>query len=51
MFYSVSSFLANPQLNHLFMTGEGKAKPEEYNLPNSVDIEVLQDIVEWVKKN
>jgi hypothetical protein len=39
------------KLNHLFMTGEGKAKPEEYNLPNSVDIEVIKDIVEWVKKN
>ncbi|MDI6803490.1 MAG: alpha/beta fold hydrolase [Bacteroidota bacterium] len=37
-----------PKLNHLFMTGEGKAKPEEYNLPKSVDIEVIQDIVEWV---
>ena len=30
------------------MTGEGKAKPEEYNLPNSVDIEVIKDIVDWV---
>ena len=39
-----------PQLNHLFMTGEGKAKPEEYNLPNSVDIEVIKDIVAWVIK-
>ncbi len=39
-----------PKLNHLFITGEGKAKPEEYNLPNSVDIEVIQDIMEWVKK-
>lgn len=39
-----------PQLNHLFMTGEGKAKPEEYNLPNSFDIEVIKDIVDWVIK-
>ncbi len=39
-----------PKLNHLFMTGEGKAKPEEYNLPNSVDIKVIQDIVDWVIK-
>lgn len=39
-----------PDLNHLFMTGEGKAKPEEYNLPNSVDIDVIKDIVEWVKR-
>lgn len=38
------------KLNHLFMTGEGKAKPEEYNLPNSVDIEVIQDILDWVIK-
>jgi hypothetical protein len=40
-----------PKLNHLFMAGEGKAKPEEYNLPNSVDIEVIKDIVDWVIKN
>lgn len=39
-----------PKLNHLFMTGEGKAKPEEYNLPNSVDIKLIQDIVDWVIK-
>ncbi|MDP2210107.1 MAG: alpha/beta fold hydrolase [Bacteroidota bacterium] len=39
-----------PKLNHLFMTGEGKAKPEEYNLPNSVEIEVIQDIVDWVRE-
>ena len=39
-----------PQFNHLFMTGEGKAKPEEYNLPNSVEIEVIKDIVDWVIK-
>lgn len=39
-----------PKLNHLFMTGEGKAKPEEYNLPNTVDVEVIKDIAEWVLK-
>jgi hypothetical protein len=39
-----------PKLNHLFMTGEGKAKPEEYNLPDLLDIEVIQDFVEWVKR-
>ncbi len=39
-----------PKLNHLFMTGKGKAKPEEYKLPNSVDIGVIKDIVDWVRE-
>lgn len=32
------------------MIDKGEAKHEEYNLPNSVDIEVIKDIVEWVIK-
>jgi dienelactone hydrolase len=39
-----------PKLNHLFMEGEGKAKPQEYEKPGYVAEEVVNDIAEWVKK-
>jgi hypothetical protein len=39
-----------PKLNHLFMDGEGKAKPQEYEKPGYVAEEVVNDIAEWVKK-
>ena len=38
-----------PRLNHLFMAGEGKSKPIEYGLGGHVDVEVIEDIAEWVK--
>jgi alpha-beta hydrolase superfamily lysophospholipase len=39
-----------PRLNHLFMDGKGKAKPDEYMNLGHVDREVLDDIAEWVLK-
>jgi dienelactone hydrolase len=39
-----------PKLNHLFMEGEGKSKPQEYEKPGFVSEEVINDIAEWVKK-
>jgi hypothetical protein len=39
-----------PKLNHLFMEGEGKAKPEDYTKAGHVAEEVVDDIAEWVKK-
>jgi hypothetical protein len=38
-----------PSLNHLFMAGEGKSRPEEYSRPGHVDVRVIEDIAEWVK--
>jgi dienelactone hydrolase len=38
-----------PKLNHLFMEGEGKAKPAEYEKSGHVAGEVLEDIAAWVK--
>jgi dienelactone hydrolase len=38
-----------PKLNHLFMEGEGKSKPEEYNQAGHVAKEVVDDIAPWVK--
>jgi dienelactone hydrolase len=39
-----------PKLNHLFMEGEGKAKPQEYDKPGHVAGEVIDDVAAWVKK-
>jgi dienelactone hydrolase len=39
-----------PKLNHLFMEGEGKSKPGEYNKAGHVAKEVVDDIAEWVKR-
>lgn len=38
-----------PTLNHLFMVGKGKGTPEEYSKPGHVALEVIEDIVKWVK--
>ncbi len=38
-----------PKLNHLFMEGEGKAKPAEYEKAGHVAPEVIDDIAEWIK--
>jgi uncharacterized protein len=47
---SKNQFKSYPKLNHMFMPGEGKCVPEEYNKPNNVDEEVIRDISDWVKK-
>lgn len=39
-----------PKLNHLFMEGEGKSRPEEYNQPGHVADYVVGDIAGWIKK-
>jgi fermentation-respiration switch protein FrsA (DUF1100 family) len=39
-----------PKLNHLFMEGEGKAKPAEYEKAGHAAAEVIDDIAEWIKK-
>jgi dienelactone hydrolase len=39
-----------PKLNHLFLEGEGKAKPSEYNRPGHVAEETINDIADWIKK-
>lgn len=37
-----------PDLNHLFMEGEGMAVPAEYNQPGTVSAEVISDITNWI---
>ncbi len=37
-----------PALNHLFMKGEGKSNPSEYQVASHVDEEVVKDIAAWI---
>lgn len=37
-----------PALNHMFLPGEGKSTPSEYQRPGHVPVEVLDDISKWV---
>jgi hypothetical protein len=43
-------FKSYPKLNHLFMEGVGKAKPDEYEKAGYVAKEVVDDIATWVKR-
>ncbi len=46
------TFKIYPKLNHLFMTGEGMATPEEYlNKTGNVSDQVIKDISVWVKQH
>ena len=40
-----------PKLNHLFITGEGKSTPSEYEVGGSFDEEVIIDIISFVNSN
>jgi len=44
------TFKSYPDLNHLFMAGKGKSRPEEYQKTGYVAVEVIDDIVAWIKK-
>lgn len=37
-----------PALNHLFVAGEGRSTPEEYDKPGHVAPEVIDDIAKWI---
>jgi dienelactone hydrolase len=39
-----------PTLNHLFMPGEGKSTPSEYEKPGHIPDVVLDDIAGWIKR-
>jgi fermentation-respiration switch protein FrsA (DUF1100 family) len=39
-----------PELNHLFMVGSGKSKPEEYMRPGNVAQVVVDDVAAWIRK-
>lgn len=44
-----NQFISYPDLNHLFMTGTGKATPAEYEKAGNVKEKVILDIVSWIK--
>ena len=44
------TFKLYPDLNHLFVPGEGPATPQEYEKPGHVAEPVVEDIASWVKK-
>jgi uncharacterized protein len=37
-----------PSLNHLFVTGNGPSRPEEYLEPGHVDEQVVRDMAAWI---
>ena len=39
-----------PTLNHLFMPGEGKSRPSEYEQPGHIPDFVLDDIAAWIRQ-
>ena len=43
-------FKLYPQLNHLFMEGEGRSTPAEYETPSHVAETVVTDIATWIKQ-
>jgi dienelactone hydrolase len=44
-----NTFISYPSLNHLFLKGEGKSMPTEYNQQGSVEEKVITDISAWIK--
>lgn len=42
------SFRLYPDLNHLFVPGEGEPSPMEYDIPGFVPEEVISDIANWI---
>lgn len=44
------TFQLYDNLNHLFMTSNGKSDVTEYNTPGNVDPAVIDDIVLWIKE-
>lgn len=46
--HSNFSHILYPHLNHLFIGGEGKPTPQEYNHPGHVAKQVVADISSWI---
>jgi dienelactone hydrolase len=44
------TFKTYPKLNHLFIPGEGKSGPEEYDQAGHIPAEVVSDIAGWITK-
>lgn len=46
-----NQFISYPNLNHLFIKGQGKSTPAEYEKQGNVDEKVVLDITNWIKAN
>ena len=46
---SNAAFRSYAKLNHLFIAGEGKPSPAEYEKPGHVDPRVIDDIAKWIR--
>lgn len=44
-----NTFISYPGLNHLFMKGEGKSLPAEYEKQGNIDGKVITDMIDWIK--
>jgi dienelactone hydrolase len=44
-----ASFKIFPNLNHLFIAGEGKSTPKEYTIEGHVDEDVINFIIQWIE--
>ncbi len=44
-----NTFISYPALNHLFLKGEGKSMPSEYEAQGNVEEKVVTDICDWIK--
>lgn len=43
-----ATFKSYPALNHLFISGEGPATPDEYMKPANIELTVIEDIASWL---
>ena len=43
------TFKLYPKLNHLFITGEGKSSPAEYEQPGHIAEAVVVDVADWIR--
>jgi hypothetical protein len=39
-----------PDLNHLFISGDGKSTPDEYQTPGNVAPAIIQDMANWIRQ-
>ncbi len=44
------TFKSYPKLNHLFIEGEGKSTPADYEKPGHVSEAVIADVAGWIKR-
>jgi dienelactone hydrolase len=46
----ITDFKSYPSLNHLFVAGEGKSTPSEYNTQGNMNEAILIDISNWISE-